>query len=178
MQVVPFPARPSAEAPVVESERTRAFVLPAGAALPEGADLVFDLSDGSRFAYVPRAPGGPVQERAIDPFARGNKFAPLHESERALSALLSIAAGRRVDTGPESERLFVFLRGPGLLFEENGDTHRFAPHQCALVPAGEPARVWAQGPEDALVVVCQPKGEAVARRTLAGEIAKRREPTT
>jgi hypothetical protein len=57
---------------------------------------------------------------------------------------------------------------------ENGDTHRFAPGWAGVVPPGEPARVWAQGPEDVLAVVMQPAGQREEKRTLAGELAKRR----
>ncbi|HVM45311.1 MAG TPA: hypothetical protein VM582_05195, partial [Candidatus Thermoplasmatota archaeon] len=103
-----------------------------------------------------------------------NAFKPLHESERALAALLSIAASRRLDAGAESERAFLFLRGRGLLILENGDTHHFEPHTLAVVPPGFAARLWAQGPEDVLAVVLQPRGGPAERRTLAGEIAKRR----
>lgn len=135
MQVVTLPARPATE-PIVASPHARAYVLPPAAPLPDGADAAFDLADGSRFVYAPEAPGTFTATLAVDPFVRGNSFKPLHDSPRALSALLSVAAGRRVDTGPESERLFLILRGVGLLFEENGDTHRIEPNSVALVPPG------------------------------------------
>lgn len=176
-RTVPFPPQPSADAPLVESTHSRAFLLPPSAAVPTGCDVVLPLPDGPRLAYVPTAPAPgehAAVEVAVDPFVRGNQFKPLHQSERALSALLSIAASRRLDTGPESERLFVFLRGRGLVFMENGDTHRFEPNTLALIPAGEPAGVWSQGPEDVLAVVFQPRGGRVERRTLRGEIEKRR----
>jgi len=173
VQLAALPARASAE-PVLESAHSRSFLLAPRAELPNGTDAVIDLADSSRFAYAPRAPDASAPtmaaQLAIDPFVRGNAFRPLHESSRALSALLSIAAGRRVDTGADSERTFLFLRGAGLVFEENGDTHRFEPNHVALVPPGEPARVWAQGPEDALVIVFQPKGVSAPRRTLRREI--------
>lgn len=174
MQVVPFPPRPSSDAPLLETPHTRAYLVAPGATWPAGSDVILQLPDGARFAYVPTAAGPGPAEVTIDPFVRGNSFKPLHDSPRALSALLSIAAARRVDTGPESERVFVFLRGSGLVFEENGDTHRFEPNTVCLAPAGEPARVWAQGPEDVLAIVLQPKGQQAERRTLKSEIAKKR----
>ena len=170
-----LPGRPSLETPAVETAHARGYLLSPAGPLPEGCDLAFGLPGALRFAYVPRAPGDAARaEIEVNPFLRGNQFRPLHQSGRALAALLSIAAGRRVETGPESERLFVFLRGTGLVFQENGDTHRFAPGWAGVVPAGEPARVWAQGPEDVLAVVMQPAGQREERRTLAGELAKRR----
>lgn len=172
-RAIDLPQRPTAEA-FAETTHARLYVLAPGAPLPEAADVSFTLPDGSRFAYAPRAPGGPAQEVAIDPMLRGNAFKPLHQSPRALSALLSLAASRRVDTGPESERVFLFLRGTGLVSLENNDVIRFNPNVAVVVPAGEPARVWCQGPEDALAVVLQPQGMREERRTLAGEIAKRR----
>lgn len=173
-RLVELPARPDALVPFVETARSRVYLLPAGGAPPPDTDAVVDLPDGRRVAYAPREPGGPATPLALDPFVRGNAFKPLHQSERALSALLSLAASRRLDTGPESERIFLFLRGPGLLSLANEDAHRFGPGMLAVVPAGEPARLWAQGPEDVLAVVFQPRGEPAERRTLAGEIAKRR----
>lgn len=171
----PLPESPSLDAAAVETTHARGYLLPPAGPLPEGCDFAFGLPGALRFAYVPRTGGdAPAHEAEVDPFLRGNQFKPLHQSARTLAALLSIAAARRVETGPESERLFVFLRGTGLLFQENGDTHRFAPGWAGVVPAGEPARVWAQGPEDALLVVMQPAGQREERRTLAGELAKRR----
>lgn len=162
-------------APVVESAYARAFVLGARAAAPEGTAVTFLLPSSARFAYTPRSPSvAPPVEVAPDPFVRGNAFTPLHQGDRALVALLSIAAGRRLETGPESERLLVVLRGRGLVFLENGDTLPFDANHLAFIPAGEPARVWAQGPEDVLAVVMQPNVAPVKRRTLADEIAKRR----
>lgn len=140
-----------------------------------GAEVVLPLPDGRVIGYAPEGESpAAAAELAIDPFLRGNQFRVLHQSPRTLVALLSIAAGRRVDTGPESERVFVFLRGPGLVFAENGDTMRFAPGMAAVVPAGEPAKLWAQGPEDALLVVLQPAGQRVERRTLKSELEKRK----
>lgn len=178
VRVEPLPARPSPDAPIVASAHTRVFVVGPAAPLPAGTDAVIELPDGQRFAYAPVAAGGEARTLAIDPFVRGNSFKPLHESERALAAQLSIAAGRRVETGPESERLLLVLRGAGLVFVENGDALRIEPNHVALIPAGEPARVWAQGPEDMLAIVFQPRGQQAKRRTLAGEIAKRRAPAT
>lgn len=172
-RAIDLPKSPGTDA-FGESTSARFFLVAPGAPLPDAADVAFTLPDGSRFAYAPRAPGGPAQVVTIDPFARGNSFTPLHESERALSALLSLAASRRLDTGPESERAFLFLRGTGLVSLENNDVIRFNPNVLIVVPAGEPARVWCQGPEDALAVVMQPHGQQEDRRTLAGEIAKRR----
>ncbi|HUR70292.1 MAG TPA: hypothetical protein VM370_13690 [Candidatus Thermoplasmatota archaeon] len=178
MDVVPFPPRPSPEAPLVASATSSAFLLPPGAPLPPGTDTWLHLPDGARFAYVPTP--GPAPEPGtdvmltVDPFVRGNRFTPLHESPRALAALLGIAAARRVDSGPESERLFLFMRGQGLVFDQNGDSARFGPMTACLAPAGEPARLWAQGPEDVLLLVFQPRGAKVERRTLRSEIEKRR----
>lgn len=158
----------------METPHSRVYLLPPGGAPPPDTDAVLDLPDGGRVAYAPREPGGPATQLALDPFVRGNAFKPLHQSERALSALLSLAASRRLDTGPESERIFLFLRGPGLLSLANEDVQRFGPNTLAIVPAGEPARLWAQGPEDMLAVVFQPRSAPAERRTLASEIAKRR----
>lgn len=171
----PLPERPSLETPCVETPHARGYLLPPAGPLPEGCDLAFGLPGALRFAYVPSAPGEAARhEVEVDPFLRGNQFRPLHQSARSLAALLSIAGGRRLETGPESERLLVFLRGSGLLFMENGDTHRFEPGHAGVVPPGEPAKIWAQGPEDVLAVVMQPAGQRQERRTLAGELAKRR----
>lgn len=171
----PLPEAPSLETPAVETTHARGFVVGAASPLPDGCEVVFPLPSMARFAYVPRAVGPAAQaEVAADPFLRGNQFKLLHDSPRALAAAISIAANRRVEMGPESERLLVFLRGQGLVFLENGDTFRFAPGDVAVLPAGEPARVWCQGPDDALAVVLQPRAERAERRTLAGEIQKRR----
>lgn len=172
-RVVALPARPTPE-PIVETPTTRAFLAAPGGALPPEADAVVELPQGGRFVYAPRAPGGPASELTVDPMARGNSFKPLHESARALAAQLSIAASRRLDTGPESERVFLFLRGQGLLSLENGDALRFGPGDVGVVPAGYAARLWAQGPEDVLAIVLQPRGASGEKRTLASEIAKRR----
>lgn len=171
-----LPGAPSLDAPAVETTHARGYLLPSSGPLPEGCDLVFGLPGALRFAYVPRAPaaGAPAREVEVDPFVHGNAFRPLHQGPRSLAALLSIAAGRRLETGPESERLLVFLRGRGLVFLENGDTHRFEPGWAGVVPGGEPARVWAQGPEDVLAVVMQPAGQKQEKRTLAGELARLR----
>ena len=175
-RTLPLPERPSVDTPCVETTHARGYLLPPAGPLPEGCDLVFGLPGALRFAYVPRTPaqGVPAREVEVDPFLRGNQFRPIHQSSRALAALLSIAAGRRLETGPESERLLVFLRGTGLIFLENGDTFRFEPSHAGVVPPGEPAKVWAQGPEDVLAVVMQPAGQREERRTLASELAKRR----
>lgn len=172
-RVVPLPEK-GAPAPFAESSQMRAYVLAPGAAAPPEADALVELGDGTRFAYAPRAPGGEPALLAPDPFLRGNAFKPLHESERALAALLSIAAARRLDTGAESERAFLFLRGQGLLSLENGDVMRFEPRTLGIVPAGYAARLWSQGPEDVLAVVLQPRGPPEEKRTLASEIARRR----
>lgn len=176
-RTLPLPERPSLEAPAVETAHARGYLLSPVGALPAGTDLAFGLPGALRFAYVPRAEaaaGAAAREVEVDPFLRGNQFRPIHESSRSLAALLSIAAGRRLETGPESERLLVFLRGRGLVFLENGDTLPFQAGHVGVVPAGEPARVWSQGPDDVLAVVIQPQGMREARRTLAGELAKRR----
>lgn len=142
-----------------------------GAAPPETFEVALALPDGRIVAYVARGAAGLTL--APEPLA-GNAFRPVHESDATQVALLSIAAARRLETGPESERVLVFLRGRGLVFLQNGDALPYAAGDVALLPAGEPARVWAQGPEDALALVVQPKGERAERRTLAGELARLR----
>ena len=127
------------------------------------------LADGRVAGYG----AGPGHVLRVEPLS-GNAFQPVHASATTLAAVLSIAAGRRMETGPESERVLVFLRGAGLVFLQNGDEMRFQPGDAALLPAGEPARVWAQGPEDVLAVVVQPVGAPAERRTLKGELEKRR----
>lgn len=172
-RVAPFPAGPGA---IDQTPHARVLLLAPSDPPPADTDALIPLADGSRIAYVPRAPGGPATELKVDPFLRGNAFEKIHESPRALAALLSIAAARRMDAGADSERVFVFLRGAGLLSLENGDVHRFEPNTLAIVPAGFAARLWAQGPEDVLAVVLQPRGVAAQKRTLASEIAKQRHP--
>ena len=165
----------ASDAPVLDSPHAQAFVASPTAPVPAGAEVVFLLPSSARFAYVPRA-GGDAQAHEVvaDPFLGGNAFKPLFESRRALAAAISVASMRRVNVGPESERVFVFLRGSGLIFLENGDTFKFEPNTLAFLPAGEPARVWAQSAEDVLAIVLQPAGQREERRTLAGEVAKRR----
>src|SRR5207249_5635337 len=126
---------------------------------PEGAEVLLRLSSLDVAAYVPRGggTGAPAAEIAPDPLLRGNAFRVAHESPRTLAALVSVAAGRRMESGPESDRLFLVLRGSGLVFLQNGETLRFAPLDAIFVPAGEPARLWAQGPEDLLAVALQPR---------------------
>jgi hypothetical protein len=150
-------------------------VLAEGAALPPSCDAAFVLPGKALVAFepLPSAPGARAM-LAVDAQLRENAFRPLHASARSHAALLSLAVARRMESGPESERALVFLRGSGLVFLENGDALRFAPLSAALLPAGEPAAVWAQGPEDALAVVFQPVMPAAAKRTLAGELAARR----
>jgi hypothetical protein len=168
-------AAPDAAKPAFETPAARGFRLPPGGPVPAGCEIVATLPDATRFAYAPRAEApAEAREVALDPLLRGNAFRPLHESATTLAAALSVAGGRRLDTGPESERVLLFLRGNALLFLDNGDTFRAEPMHWAFVPAGEPLRVWAQGPEDALALVVQPRGPPVERRTLAGELAKRR----
>jgi quercetin dioxygenase-like cupin family protein len=160
---------------VTETPSSTVRLLDALAAPPPGADVVVTLHDGRRLAYAPKLPGPDAGAEVVpDPLLRGNAFLPVHESTRSLAALVSLAASRRLETGPESERVFVVARGPGLVFLENGDSFRFEPGSIVVVPPGEPAKVWAQGPDDALFVVLQPRATAEKRRTLAGEIAKRR----
>ena len=172
-RVVPFPTQPADE-PFAQSAHARVHLVGPSGALPADTDAVVELPDGSRIAYVPRVPGGPASVLKVDPFVRGNAFKPLHESPRALAAQLSIAAARRLDTGAESERVFVFLRGVGLLSLANGDVHRFEPNTLGIVPAGFAARLWSQGPEDVLAVALQPRVAPAEKRTLASEIAKRK----
>lgn len=142
--------------------------------VPRRFDVAFPLPDGRLVGYAPRE--GDVASRIvpIDASLHGNAFLPVHESPHALAAVLSIAAGRRMETGPESERMLVFLRGTGLVFLQNGETMRYAAGFATLVPAGEPARVWAQGPEDALAIVVQPTGPRAEKRSLLSELEKRK----
>lgn len=160
---------------VIESPFARVHHLAPSTSVPPGTEVLVALPTGARVAYEPVAPGEAAQrELPVDPMMRGNSFTPLHDSPRALAAALSVAAGRRVETGPESERVLVILRGVGLVFQENGDTHRFEAGNLAFLPAGEPARLWAQGPEDVLAVALQPNVARAQRRTLAGEVARRK----
>ncbi|MEA3199110.1 MAG: hypothetical protein QOE90_538, partial [Thermoplasmata archaeon] len=155
-----------------ETPAATCYHLAPGAAAPPGTEVVVPLPDATRLAYAPRGAGpGLAVEVPLDPRLRGNAFVPIHQSTATLAAALSVAAARRLDTGPESERVLVVLRGLGLVFAQNGDTFRVEPGSFAFAPAGEPLRVWAQGPEDLLAVVLQPVGAAVARRSLAGELA-------
>lgn len=160
---------------VFDTPHARVTLLGVDEDAPAGVDVRVVLADGRQLAYAPTTPGADEGATVVpDPLFGGNAFRPRHQSLRSLAAELSIAAGRRLETGPESERVLIVLRGAGLVFLENGDTHRFEPGDAVLVPAGEPARVWAQE-EDVHAVVLQPAGAAVARRTLAGEIARRRD---
>lgn len=160
--------------PAFETPAAVCYHLPAGGALPDGAEIVVQLPDATRFAYAARAAPGPGVEVAVDPLLRGNAFKPVHASATTLAAVLSLAASRRMDMGPESERVLLVLRGRGLVSLDNGDAHRVEPMTWAFVPAGEPARLWSQGPDDVLALVVQPQGQREEKRTLAGEIAKRR----
>jgi mannose-6-phosphate isomerase-like protein (cupin superfamily) len=170
-------AAPDTARPALETPAAICHHLPAGGAAPDGCELVVPLPDATRFAYACRAATSETREVAIDPFLRGNAFRPLHESATTLAAMLSVAAGRRLDTGPESERVLLVLRGQGLLFLQNGDTLRAGTLDLVFAPAGEPLRVWSQGPDDLLALVVQPQGAPAERRTLAGELAKRRAQT-
>lgn len=163
---------------VARTPHSQAMLLDVEGAPPEGADAVVVLADGRRLAYLPALPGPDAGSRIVpDPLMRGNAFVPVHESPRSLGALISVAASRRVGMGPESERVLVFLRGEGMVFLENEDILKFAPGTLVVLPPGEPARVWSQGPEDALLAVLQPQGQQAERRTLAGEVARRRAQT-
>ena len=169
-------AAPDAARAAFETPAAVCYHLPAGAPAPGGVEVVVPLPDATRFAYAPRSGGaGLAIEAPVDALLRGNAFRPIHQSATTLAATLSIAAGRRLDTGPQSERVLLVMRGLGLAFAQNGDTFRVEPGSFAFAPAGEPLRVWAQGPEDLLAVVLQPVGEPVARRSLAGELAKLRQ---
>lgn len=169
-------ARPDAVVPAFETPAARCYHLPPGGAAPAGTEVVMPLPDATRLAYAPRGNEGVVAvELPVDPLLRGNAFSPLHQSAITQVALLSVAAARRVDVGPESERVFVILRGLGLVFLDNGDTFRIEPGTWAFIPAGEAARLWAQGPEDLLAIALQPAGQRAERRTLAGELAKLKE---
>jgi quercetin dioxygenase-like cupin family protein len=161
---------------VVAGAHARLHVLAPGATLPAGAACAFALADGRQVAFEPRPPAAPAtapERLAIDETLRANAFRPLHESRSALAALVSVAAGRRLESGPESERALVALRGRGLVFLDNGDALRFQAGDVVLLPAGEPARLWAQGPEDVLAVALQPPAPAAERRTLASELRRR-----
>lgn len=160
---------------VLQTPHSRCVLLDVGEPAPPGFDLVVVLADGRRLAYEP-ALAGPDSgaELVPDPLLRGNAFLPVHESDRSLAAFLSIAASRRVATGPESERIVVIFRGVGMVFLENEDLLKFEPGTVLALPPGDPARVWSQGPDDVLAAVLQPKGVTAPRRTLASEIAKRR----
>lgn len=171
-RVAPLPPSP-AEAPVLVTPTSRVFLVGGASEGPAGTDALLPLPDGGRVAYVLDGEGAPAL-LDVNPFLRGNAFHPLHASPRAESALVSVAASRRMDAGPESERVIVALRGRALLSLENGDVLKLDPHTVAFVRAGEPARVWAQGPEDFLAVVFQPRQARAPRRTLASEIARRR----
>lgn len=144
---------------------------PAPGRVPAARALAYEV-----VSAAPRAPPpGPfaVPHRA-DParLGSGNAFAPLFENARAAGALVGVGAGRRVDAGPESERAFVVLAGTGLVFLQNGDTLALEPGGVALVPAGEPARVWARGPADLAVLALQPQAPPAERRTLASEVRR------
>lgn len=161
---------------VLATQHSRCLLLEPGAPAPEGFDVLVVLHDGRRLAYAPSMAGPDSGAELVpDPLLRGNAFLPVHESERCLAAFISIAAGRRVETGPESERILVVFRGVGMAFLENEDLLKFEPGTVVALPPGVPARVWSQGPDDVLAAVFQPKGVKAARRTLASEIAKRRQ---
>src|SRR5581483_524714 len=150
---------PHATAPALETPAAVCYHLPPGAPLPARTEAFVTLPDATRFAYVSREGAGAAAEVAADPLLRGNAFKPAHASASTLVAVLSLAASRRLDMGPESERVLLVLRGRGLVSLENGDAHRVEPMHVAFVPGGEPARVWSQGPDDVLAVVFQPQGE-------------------
>lgn len=164
--------RPRVDAPVTVTLPPEGPAL--GGRLVVGAsafEVAVPLPDGRVVGYVR---GGDARRvLAVEPLA-GNAFRPLHSSPTTLAALLSVAAGRRLEMGPESERVLVYLRGTGLVFLANGDAQKFNAGDASLLPAGEVARVWAQGPGDVLAVVVQPQGPPAERRTLKGELEKRR----
>lgn len=105
---------------------------------------------------------------------QGNSFQVVFESTRAAGAFLSIAAGRRVDAGPESERTWIVLAGRGLVFLQNETTLPVKAGDVAVVPPGEPARLWCRGPEDLRVIALQPQAPPAERRTLLGEVRRLR----
>lgn len=181
MDETPFAVELAAGAPgdlVAQTPHSRSLLLAPGEPAPAGYDALVVLADGRRLAYAPTLEGPDAGTEVMpDPLMRGNAFVPAHQSARSLAALLSIAVTRRLETGPESERAMVFLRGKGLVFFQNGDTLKFEAGTFVVVPPGWPAAIWSQGPEDALAVVFQPQGQQVERRTLAGEIARRRQPS-
>lgn len=102
----------------------------------------------------------------------GNAFVPLYESERSACALFHVEAGRRMHTGPESERTFLFLGGTGLVFLEEGTTVPIRAGDVAVLAPGYPARIWARGPEPLSGVVFQPVMERAERRSLRGELTR------
>lgn len=161
---------PLAPGDVLETEHARLVVGDA-----DDAEVLVDLPQGFVAAYAPKLAGVAARKRVVVEPLSGNAFRLVHESDRAQAALVSIAAARRLESGPQSERVFVFLRGKGLVFFENGDTLPFASGDAVVLPAGEAVRVWAQGPDDVLAVVLQPRMAEAPRRTLAAEIAKRRQ---
>ncbi len=176
MEDVPRVARIGTDSVVYESQRSRGLLVPVGDKAPEGTDVLVALPDGRRLAYLPTPPSPDMPTDVVaDPLIRGNAFVPVHESAHSLAAVLSVAAGRRVNTGPESERVLVVLRGTGLVFLEKEDTIPFETGDVVVIPGGESARLWSRGPEDLLTIALQPKGEPEKRRTLASEIAKRKE---
>lgn len=192
---------PTPDAPVVRyaGASSTLAVVGEGGALPEGADALLVVEPGGAlepWALTAPAPAGvavpgraralayvahvaappeaaPLRLRADPESVRLNEFKPLFENARAAAALLSVAAGRRVDSGPEVERTFIVLAGSGLVFLQDESTLAYREGDAIVVPAGEPARLWARGPEDARLVVFQPQAPPAERRTLRGELAKR-----
>lgn len=102
----------------------------------------------------------------------GNAFVPLYESGASACALFHVEAGRRMHTGPESERTLLFLGGTGLIFLEEGTTVPIRAGDLAVLAPGYPARVWARGPEPLAGVVFQPQMVRAEKRTLRGELTR------
>ncbi len=151
-------------------------ILPEGGEVPSGTDVIISVPEtGVQVTFQPTKGAGGAATRLAGTYAfEGNAFEPIHESPTRLAAVVNLEASRSLTMGPESERILVALRGSGLAFLENGDAIHVKPGMVTVVPAGDPARAWARGPEDLLFIVVQPAGEAPAeRRTLAGEIRKR-----
>ena len=153
-----------------DGARVRLVTMPAPGAEAPGMVLAYRSLTP---ATAPAPPQGRVEvERAT---VTGNAFKVLFESPRAAAALLSIAGSRSVDVGPESERTWVVLAGRGLVFLQHDTTLPIKPGDVAIVPPGEPARLWARGPEDLHVLVLQPQAPPVKRRTLLTEVLRLRD---
>ncbi|HWG89569.1 MAG TPA: hypothetical protein VNZ52_01845, partial [Candidatus Thermoplasmatota archaeon] len=102
----------------------------------------------------------------------GNAFHPVYETPDSACGLFHIEAGRRLTTGPESERTFLITEGTGLVFLEDETTLPLRAGDVCIVQAGYSARLWARGPAALSGVVFQPQVAPTERRTLKGELTK------